>query len=305
MPNPDDLVARIEALNGRPLENRPDPKAELEGVRRKLRKSAKAPEPVVMRRDLPQTTRRAAPPVARAGKAVRLEEAIAGVEIEAPGVGRAFLVERHAQEVMAEAEGIAAALQARLTEESSLRRTLAAATRGGVVPATDLLFLDIETTGLSNTPLFLIGTMEYHEGGLLVRQYFARDYSEEAPVTALFLQRAAEKQVLVSFNGISFDLRYIRDRAIAHALRYHPPHPHLDLLGERRRVWGGRLPNCKLQTLEHRICGRLREDDIPGHLIPEAYHEYVRTGDARQMLGVLHHNLLDLVTMADLLARLG
>ena len=59
MPEPDDLVARIEALNGRPLENRPDPKAELEGVRRKLRKGAKAPEPVVMRRDLPQTTRRA------------------------------------------------------------------------------------------------------------------------------------------------------------------------------------------------------------------------------------------------------
>jgi uncharacterized protein len=88
-------------------------------------------------------------------------------------------------------------------------------------------------------------------------------------------------------------------------VRCHLPHPHLDLLGESRRAWGRRLPNCKLQTLEHRICGRLREDDIPGHLIPEAYHEYVRTGDARQMLGVLHHNLLDLVTMADLLARLG
>ena len=78
-------------------------------------------------------------------------------------------------------------------------------------------------------------------------------------------------------------------------------HPHLDLLGESRRAWRGGLPNCKLQTLEYHICHRTRTDDIPGHLIPEAYHSYVRTGDAAEMIQVIEHNLLDLVTMVDLL----
>jgi uncharacterized protein YprB with RNaseH-like and TPR domain len=57
--------------------------------------------------------------------------------------------------------------------------------------------------------------------------------------------------------------------------------------------------------LEALICGRLRDSDIPGDQIPDAYHEFVRTGNAAEMAEVIHHNLLDLVTMADLLVRLG
>jgi len=69
-------------------------------------------------------------------------------------------------------------------------------------------------------------------------------------------------------------------------------------------VWGGGLPNCKLQTLESHLCQRVRHGDIPGSEIPDAYHAYVRTQDAWQMVQVLHHNLLDLVTLADLMVRL-
>jgi uncharacterized protein YprB with RNaseH-like and TPR domain len=36
-------------------------------------------------------------------------------------------------------------------------------------------------------------------------------------------------------------------------------------------------------------------------MIPDAYHRYVKTGDARPMLDVIHHNALDLVTMAELM----
>ncbi len=45
--------------------------------------------------------------------------------------------------------------------------------------------------------------------------------------------------------------------------------------------------------------------DIPGEEIPAAYHHFVRTGDARDMLTVLHHNALDLLTLADIALALS
>ena len=56
--------------------------------------------------------------------------------------------------------------------------------------------------------------------------------------------------------------------------------------------------------MESHICGRARHGDIPGAEIPEAYHAFVRTGDAAMIVEILRHNMLDLVTMADIMARL-
>ena len=94
----------------------------------------------------------------------------------------------------------------------------------------------------------------------------------------------------------------IRDRCAFHRLEIDDARvPHLDLLYESRRRWKGKLPNCRLQTLETHLCGRRRYGDIPGWAIPDAYHRFVDTGDARQVRDILHHNLLDLLTMAQVL----
>ena len=79
---------------------------------------------------------------------------------------------------------------------------------------------------------------------------------------------------------------------------------HFDLLHEARRIWKKRLPDCKLQTLEQYICKRIRYGDIPGDRIADAYHAYVRTGNARQVATILKHNMLDLITLGDLLTHL-
>ena len=78
----------------------------------------------------------------------------------------------------------------------------------------------------------------------------------------------------------------------------------MDLLHESRRVWGKVLPDCRLQTLEQKVCRRFRRDDIPGAQIPDVYHHFVRTADARLLAQVVEHNAWDLVTLADLLLRL-
>jgi hypothetical protein len=57
--------------------------------------------------------------------------------------------------------------------------------------------------------------------------------------------------------------------------------------------------------LEWHVCRRTRAADIPGHAIPAAYAQYVRTGFERDMDIVLYHNALDLVTLFDLAHRLA
>jgi len=39
-------------------------------------------------------------------------------------------------------------------------------------------------------------------------------------------------------------------------------------------------------------------------LIPDAYHEFVRTGDTLLLKEIFQHNALDLITMAELIAAL-
>lgn len=172
--------------------------------------------------------------------------------------------------------------------------------RLGIEPE-QVLFLDIETCGLANCPLFLIGTMSMRGDDLLMSQFFARNYAEEAAVLDHLAEVASAYTMLITFNGKTFDVPYMRDRMVLHRLRYEFTHKHLDLLHEARRLWRGKFPDCKLQTLEAHICGRRRVGDTPGHLIPQLYHNFVRTGNATPLEGVFHHNALDIITMAELL----
>lgn len=178
----------------------------------------------------------------------------------------------------------------------------AALCHASVARPEDLLFMDIESCGLYGTGLFLIGMMSFQDDQLIFEQLLARDYAEEAAILEVFARRLDQTGVLVTFNGRTFDMNMIKDRSAFHAVEMgdRPP-PHLDLLHESRRRWRGKLPNCRLQTLEKHLCGRVRYGDIPGWAIPDAYHRFVDSGDARQVADILHHNLLDMLTMAQLL----
>ena len=235
---------------------------------------------------------------------VVLERAVDGTAVETDA-GTAFVIDRPAVRIDPQFAAVSEALARGLADrDSPLWTHLADVAEVGTLSAEDVIFLDLETTGLGTGPLFLIGTMLWRDGGLVVRQYFARDYSEERPAIAMFLAESAGKRLLISFNGKSFDLPYVRVRAAATGVACELDPPHLDLLHTGRRIWKGRFDDCKLQTLERFVCGRTRTGDIPGWQIPRAYHDYVRTANAWQMVDCLEHNMLDLVTLADLMTRL-
>lgn len=165
------------------------------------------------------------------------------------------------------------------------------------------LYFDIETCGFAGTPVFLIGAMRLHDGRMCLQQFLARDYGEEAAILHQFAGLLDGVHTLVSFNGKSFDWPFVADRAVLHRLSL-PARPHLDLLHQARRSWRTILPDHRLQTLEVFLCNRRRTGDIPGAEIPAAYHDFVRTGHATQIRDILQHNLLDLVTLAELVTFL-
>ena len=184
------------------------------------------------------------------------------------------------------------------------------------------VFLDLETCGFAGTSIFLVGLLHGSNEGLMLTQLWARSYAEEKAMLQSLWCLISSQQVLVTFNGKSFDWPQVHDRSTLHHLgrrverenhvvslknsaRLEPtddrPEPmHVDLLHHCRRRWRRQLPNCRLQTLERFICGRRRVGDLPGSDIPDAYHDYVRTGRLDQVQAILHHNALDLVTLLQL-----
>ena len=166
------------------------------------------------------------------------------------------------------------------------------------------LFLDLETGGLSSSPVFLAGTMQWNGEDFVLRQYFARHYGEEAALLRALQQAASGFEFLVTFNGKSYDAPFLRSRAFIHGVRLDLPPRHLDLLHLARRRWKQELRDCRLQTLEYHVCRRRRSGDVPGEEVPGLYHDYVRSGDPYRLIPVFHHNLLDVITMGEILRAL-
>jgi len=166
------------------------------------------------------------------------------------------------------------------------------------------LFLDLETGGLVSSPVFLAGTMQWNGEDFVLRQYFARHYGEEAALVEAMAEGLRAFDVLITFNGKSYDAPFLSGRALLHGVPLRFPPVHLDLLHLSRRRWKHVLADCRLQTLERHVCRRFRSGDVPGDEVPGLYHDYVKRGDPYRLIPVFHHNLLDVITMAEILRAL-
>jgi len=191
--------------------------------------------------------------------------------------------------------------------------TIADATKASQVKGENvsrLLFLDTETTGLSGgtgTLAFLVGLGYFNDQGFVLNQYLCRDPLEE-PAMLLEIANLAENfSGLVTFNGKSFDIPLLNSRFILNRLpKPFENYSHLDLLHLSRKLWRNRLQSRALQDLEQQILEIPRtSDEIPGWMIPEIYFDYLRTGNAEPIKGVLYHNGMDIVSLAALFVYLA
>ena len=197
----------------------------------------------------------------------------------------------------------------RSRDESISRRT-----RAAVQNPEKWLFLDTETTGLAGgtgTYAFLVGLAWWDAGGLQVEQLFLRDFSEEHSLLQELSARLAERPVLVTFNGKSFDWPLLENRfTMTRAIRVPSLAAHLDLLHPARALWKLRLGSVRLVELERHVLdaarlGWHREDDVSSALIPQYYFDYLRGGSAKPLAGVVKHNQMDLRGLAALFGKIN
>lgn len=167
-------------------------------------------------------------------------------------------------------------------------------------------FLDTETTGLAGgtgTYAFLIGVGSIDGSGFRLRQFFMRDYGEEPSLLARLDEHLRQFDVLITYNGKAYDQPLLETRYRMSRAR----HPfdrlrHLDLLFGARRLWKLRLDSCRLVDLENQVLGVEREGDLPGEMIPYCYFDYLRTRRAFEVVPILHHNAIDILSLACLTA---
>jgi uncharacterized protein YprB with RNaseH-like and TPR domain len=169
------------------------------------------------------------------------------------------------------------------------------------------LFLDTETTGLAGgtgTYAFLVGLAWWDAGGLEVEQFFMREHSEEYSLLTALAERLAERRVLVTFNGKTFDWPLLETRyRMTRSIRPPEIRAHLDFLHPARNLWRLRLGSVRLPELEKGVLGWNRGADVMSEYIPQIYFDFLRGGSPDPLVPIFLHNQMDLRGLAGLAAR--
>jgi len=146
-------------------------------------------------------------------------------------------------------------------------------------------YLDIETTGLGS-PGDYITTIALYDGGS-IRHYVRGDNLDE------FAEEIDRYRVLVTYNGKTFDVPFIRN-----TLGLRMGQAHIDLryvlagLGYR-----GGLKGCERQL------GLGREDlaDVDGYFAVLLWRDYLKSGNERALETLLAYNILDVLNLETLM----
>lgn len=170
------------------------------------------------------------------------------------------------------------------------------------------IFFDIETTGFSpaSSAIYMIGCARRVDTQVYIDQFFAEEPSEEKSVLAAFLELLEPYQTIISFNGIGFDIPFLKAKCDQYKLSEHfQDLDYLDIFKSVSQLkFLLKLPNYKQKTLEAFL--KLPRDDMAtgGELI-NVYHEYVKspTEEGSRLLHL--HNYEDVIGMMELLPILS
>lgn len=142
----------------------------------------------------------------------------------------------------------------------------------------ELLFFDIETTGLSSkmSYLYLIGCIYFKEEEPYLIQWFADGIEDEKELLIQFFSFMDNYKVLIHYNGSGFDLPYLLAKCNRYQLRYSfDTITSIDIYKEL-------LPIKKLLPLDslkqrsvEEFMGILREDTFSGGELISVYGQYV------------------------------
>ena len=170
------------------------------------------------------------------------------------------------------------------------------------------IFFDIETTGFSpaNTQLYLIGCATRKGFEITIEQYFAEDKQDEKQLLISFLELLEDYQIILTFNGIGFDIPSLKAKCNRYQLmESFSDKKYIDLF----KIVSGlkflfKLPNYKQKTIED-FLGIHRNDTFNGGELIQVYQEYVQCPNEQQLFLLKQHNYEDVLGMFDLLPILS
>ncbi|MDR2499665.1 MAG: ribonuclease H-like domain-containing protein [Treponema sp.] len=178
----------------------------------------------------------------------------------------------------------------------------------------ELLFFDLETTGLSGgagTVAFLAAFGRFVSAPapaparLRIEQYLLLDYPGEYEFLQTLLPHLSSgSPVAVTYNGKTFDAPLLTTRCRMTGIEP-PGFAHADLLHPARRLWKRLLPSCSQAVIETAILGLDRDGDLPGAMAPEMWFSFLRTGECQGLLEVCGHNARDILGLAHLFALMA
>lgn len=171
----------------------------------------------------------------------------------------------------------------------------------------EYVFLDIETTGFApaNSQLYLIGCLYFSENSWMQAQWLAETFDEEFLILESFLDALPEKFCLVTFNGSTFDIPYLRHKQEQFSLDgfenlnffdlYKVLKPYKQLLN---------FSHFRQQDLE-KFVDFHRKGDVSAKKCITIYQEFLRTEDPSLPEILLRHNTQDLQGMLSILPLLS
>lgn len=174
----------------------------------------------------------------------------------------------------------------------------------------DILFLDIETTGLSprSSYIYMIGAAYYTgstimgDGGFVISQWMCENAAEEKEMLESFIEILSKYSILMHFNGNTFDIPFILERCKANNLAidissktgidiYRRISPYKHML---------KLSSCKQKAIEE-FLQIYREDEFSGGDLINVYKEYQKDHDLHKLKLLTTHNYEDIKGMLDIL----
>ncbi len=171
----------------------------------------------------------------------------------------------------------------------------------------EILFIDIETTGLSSktSDLYLIGAAYYQGNSWHMAQFMAESSGHEQEVLDNFHKLLKEFKYLVHYNGTRFDIPFLKDKYEKYGYKdpfegvysfdiYKMISPYKLQLG---------LPDCKQKTIELYL-GIDREDKYDGGKLIPIYKDFTKDKDPEKLKLLLLHNCEDVKGMFSLLPML-
>ena len=154
---------------------------------------------------------------------------------------------------------------------------------------TDFLFIDIETLGLYDSPIIMIGFGYFTDSNnFQVQILFANDIENEMAICEHLKNEILPKfNCFVSYNGKSFDIPYIANRFLyffdENPLIHQSDTPyedintlyhHIDLYHNCRRTFRKDYRDFTLTNMERVLLDWRRENELPSHLVGLCYRRY-------------------------------